>query len=91
MSSKRHELTDGEWRLFRKFLPTGRPGPVRKNDSKVMNGIFLVLRTGIPWRDLPERYGPYTTCFNRYNRWSRNGIWARIMEGLLAVAHGDER
>ena len=90
MSSRRHELTDSEWQLLKKFLPTGRPGPVRKNDRQVMNGIFLVLRSGIPWRDLPERYGPYTTCFTRYNRWSRDGTWSRIMEGLLAVARGDD-
>ena len=54
-----------------------------------MNGIFFVLRTGTPWRDLPERYGPYKTCFNRYNRWSRNGIWASIMERLQRLAGGD--
>ena len=50
-----------------------------------MNGIFFVLRTGTPWRDLPERYGPYTTCFSRYNRWSRNGTWAAIMEKLQGM------
>ena len=55
-----------------------------------MNGIFLVLRSGIPWRDLPERYGPYTTCFNRYNRWSRDGTWSRIMEDLLSLARVDD-
>ena len=54
-----------------------------------MNGIFFVLRTGTPWRDLPERYGPYTTCFNRYNRWSGNGTWASIMERLQRLAGDD--
>ena len=90
MSSRRHELTDHEWQLLKQFLPTGRPGLVRKNDRRVMNGIFFVLRSGIPWRNLPDRYGPYTTCFNRYNRWSKDGTWARIMEGLLSVARGDD-
>jgi transposase len=45
-----------------------------------MNAIFYVLRTGIPWRDLPERYGPYTTIYNRFHRWSRKGIWKGIFE-----------
>lgn len=90
MSSRRHELTDQEGQLLKQFLPTGRTGPVRKNNRRVMNGIFFVLRLGIPLRDLPDRYGPYTTCFNRYNRWSRDGTWARIMEGLLSVARGDD-
>ncbi len=55
-----------------------------------MDGIFFVLRTGTPWRDLPERYGPYTTCFNRYNRWSRNGLWEKIMSKLQELAEGDD-
>ena len=49
-----------------------------------MNAIFYVLRTGMPWRDLPERYGPYTTAYNRFNRWSRRGIWKRIFDTLAA-------
>ncbi len=55
-----------------------------------MDGIFFVLRTGTPWRDLPERYGPYTTCFNRYNRWSRNGLREKIMSKLQELAEGDD-
>jgi transposase len=41
------------------------------DDRRVINGVFYVLRTGSPWRDLPERYGPYTTIYNRYNRWAK--------------------
>ena len=54
-------------------------------DRKVMNGIFFVLRTGIPWRYLPELYGPYSTCYNRYNRWSKNGTWLLIVERLQSL------
>src|SRR3954454_2773372 len=43
----------------------------RTDDRKVLNGIFFILRTGSPWRDLPERYGPYTTAYNRFNRWGK--------------------
>jgi len=52
----------------------------------VLNGIFWVLWSGAPWRDLPENYGPYTTCYNRFVRWRRAGIWDQIMEAM-AVAH----
>ena len=54
------------------------------------NGIFFVLRNGTPWRDLPARYGPYTTCYNRYNRWSKNGIWASIMGELQRLTGDDD-
>ncbi len=86
MSSQRHDMSDAEWEILRTVLPRKHQGPRRRNDRQVMDGIFFVLRTGTPWRDLPERYGPYTTCFNRYNRWSRNGTWARIMQALQDLA-----
>ena len=53
-----------------------------------MNGIFYTLRTGAPWRDLPERYGPYTTVYNRYNRWAKAGVWSRIFGALRARSPG---
>ena len=54
------------------------------NDRRVLNGTFWVLRSGAPWRDLPENYGPYTTCYNRFVRWRQAGIWDQIMEALAA-------
>lgn len=51
-------------------------------DSRGLNGIFRVLRAGSPWRDLPERYGPYTTIYNRFNRWAKAGVWVRVFETL---------
>lgn len=83
----RFDLTDAEWTIIAPLLPgaegrkNGRPRP---DDRKVLNGIFFVLRTGTPWRDLPERYGPYTTVYNRFNRWAKAGIWLRIFELLAA-------
>ena len=56
------------------------------NDRRVLNGIFWVLRSGAPWRDLPDNFGPYTTCYNRFVRWRRAGVWAKIMNAL-AGAH----
>jgi transposase len=64
-------------------MPKARKS-VRADDRKIMNAIFYVLRTGMPWRDLPERYGPYTTAYNRFNRWSRRGIWKRIFDTLAS-------
>ena len=58
----RYDLSDTEWAVIGPVLPEGGPGPKRKDDRRVLNGIFWVLRSGAPWRDLPERYGPYTTA-----------------------------
>jgi transposase len=65
----RYELSDFEWTAIKPMLPNKTRGVRRVNDRRVLNGIFLVLRSGAPWRDLPENYGPYTTCYNRFVRW----------------------
>src|SRR3546814_5306593 len=49
---------------------------------RILNGIFFILRTGSPWRDLPERYGPYTTVYNRFYRWAKAGVWINIFNSL---------
>ena len=64
-------------------LQSGRPGSC--DDRRVLNGIFWVLRSGAPWRDLPVCYGPRTTCYNRFVRWRRAGVWDRIMDSLAAA------
>jgi Putative transposase of IS4/5 family (DUF4096) len=58
----RYELTDHEWVAIKPFLPNKPRGVPRVNDRRVLNGIFWVLRSGAPWRDLPDNFGPYTTC-----------------------------
>ena len=80
----RYELSDYEWTAIRQMLPNKPRGVRRVNDRRVLNGIFWGLRSGAPWRDLPENYGPYTTCYNRFVRWRQAGIWDQIMEGLAA-------
>ena len=79
----RFELSDEEWALLEPLLPKSRK-TARVDDRKIVNAIFYVLRTGMPWRDLPARYGPYTTAYNRFNRWSRRGIWKRAFERLAS-------
>ena len=79
-----NELTDYEWHTIKPFLPNKPRGVRRVNDRRVLNGIFWVLRSGAPWRDLPESFGPYTTCYNRFIRWRRAGVWGGIMNALAA-------
>ena len=79
----RFDLSDEEWAILAPLIPAARRSR-RVDDRRIMNGIFFVLRTGIPWRDLPERYGPYTSVYNRFNRWSARGIWGRMFAALAA-------
>jgi transposase len=67
----RYELSDSEWATIKPLLPNKSRGVRRVNDRRVLNGIFWVLRSGAPWRDLPVCYGPRTTCYNRFVRWRR--------------------
>lgn len=82
----RYELSDDEWTVIRPMLPNKSRGVPRVNDRRVLNGIYWVLRSGAPWRDLPAAFGPYTTCYNRFVRWRRAGVWGCIIDAL-AVAH----
>jgi transposase len=80
----RYELSDYGWTAIKPMLPNKPRGVQRVNDRRVLNGVFWVLRSGAPWRDLPETYGPYTTCYDRFVRWRQAGIWDQIMEALAA-------
>ena len=73
----RYELNDREWCVIEPMFPNKPRGVPRVNDRRVLNGIFWVLRSGAPLRDLPESYGPPTTCYNRFVRWRRAGVWDR--------------
>jgi transposase len=83
----RHALSEIEREFIQPILPTNSRGVPRVDDRRVLSGIFWVLRCGAPWRDLPERYGPYTTCYNRFVRWRCAGVWDRI---LIAISHRDD-
>jgi transposase len=76
----RGELTDTAWAKIAPQLPAaGRPGGRWRDHRTVINGIMWKLRTGAPWRDLPDRYGPWQTCHDRYVRWRRDGTWDRLL------------
>ena len=78
----RFDLNDKEWAIVEPLLPTDVRGKPRVDDRRVVNGIFYVLRTHCPWRDLPERYGPRMTVYNRFNRWAKRGVWAPVFAAL---------
>ena len=78
----RFDLSDEEWAVIEPLLPKQGRSPKRQDDRRVLNGIFYILRTGAPWRDLPARYGPRTTVYNRYARWGERGVWKGIFDGL---------
>ena len=80
----RYDLTDFEWKVIQPLLPNKPRGVKRVDDRRVLNGIFWVLRSGSPWGDLPERYGPPTTIYNRFNRWSGRRLWTDILDALVA-------
>ena len=84
----RYDLSETEWRLIEPLLPNKPRGVARVDDRRVINGIFYALRTGSPWRDLPSRYGPYTTVYNRFNRWAKAGVWLKVFDVLAAGSPG---
>jgi transposase len=82
MRKQLYWLSDAEWKRLEPLLPRGRRGAHRVDDRRVISGIVHMLRSGARWRDCPPEYGPYTTIYNRFNRWSRQGLWFEMFEAL---------
>lgn len=82
MSKHLYWLDDRSWSAIEPLLPRGRRGAHRVDDRRVISGIMHMLKTGARWRDCPAEYGPYTTIYNRFNRWSRQGVWEDIFYSL---------
>jgi transposase len=84
----RGDLTDGQWERLEQLLPSGKkPGRPRTwTHRQLIDGIRWRTRTGAPWRDLPDRYGPWDRAYDLFRRWQRNGTWKRIFEQLQAEA-----
>lgn len=89
MNQRRYELSDFEWSVIQPELPNKPRGKARVDDRRVLNGIYWRLRTGSPWADIPERYGPPTTCYNRFVRWQKLGVWDRLFEVVSKAYEGD--
>ena len=84
----REELTNPQWERLRPLLPPQRPrtGRPARDHRTILGGILWVLRTGAPWRDLPERFGPWATAWSRFRRWTASGVWSRVLEALQRSA-----
>ncbi len=83
---RRHELTDDQFARLEPLLPPQRPptGKPNRDHRTILNGILWRLRTGAPWRDLPQRYGSWQTVYSRFRRWQQSGIWDRVLAALQA-------
>ena len=80
---RRGELTDEQWELLKGLFPPRRAhGRPRCDLRQVLNGVFWVVRTGAPWRDLPARYGPWQSVYHWFNRWRGDGTWDRVLQQL---------
>lgn len=82
--NKRYELTDEQWVLIEPILPkrTATTGRKPKDPRQMLNGIVWILHSGAPWRDLPERYGPWQTVYEYYRNWRDEGTFDRILSAL---------
>ncbi|XXZ51989.1 IS5 family transposase [Streptomyces cavourensis] len=88
----RGDLTNAEWSRLKPHLPgTGQRGGRWASHRKVINGILFRERTGVPWRDLPSRFGRWKTVYERHRRWSADGTWDRILRAVQADADAEGR
>lgn len=81
---RRHELTDEQWEKIKGHLPgkAGDPGRTAMDNRLFVNAVLFVLKTGIPWADLPGRFGKPNTVWKRYDRWATAGVWERVAKAL---------
>ncbi|QDV34388.1 hypothetical protein ElP_22740 [Tautonia plasticadhaerens] len=81
---RRFEMDDERFRRIVHLLPgkPGDPGATAKDNRLFLDAVLWIARTGAPWPDLPARFGPYDTAYQRFNRWAKKGVWARILEAL---------
>ena len=81
---RRHEITDDDWKRIEHFLPgrLGDPGVTARDNRLFVNAVLWIAKTGAPWRDLPERFGPWNSAWKRFDRWSKKGVWEQVFEAL---------
>ena len=90
--ARRYEMTEQDWRRVEPHLPpatTRRGGRRFRDHRQVLDGILWVLHTGAQWREMPDRYGPWSTAYRRHARWSSDGTLARILDALRAELDGE--
>lgn len=84
--ARRHELTDAEWSLVEPHLPPRSRGRAWADHRRTVNGVLFWASTGLQWRDLPERFGPWQTVYERFRRWRDDGTWATLLGALQRSA-----
>jgi transposase len=85
MASSLFWLSDEAWAAIEPHLPKNQSGARRVDDRRVISGILHVLKVGCRWCDFPADYGPSTTVYNRFNRWSRRGFWLKLLDALAGA------
>ena len=81
---RRHEIPDEQWNRIKDLLPgrRGDPGVTARDNRLFLNAVLWIAKTGAPWRDLPERFGPWNSVWRRFDRWAKKGVWERIFRQL---------
>jgi transposase len=79
---RRYELTDEQWTLIETLMPKPRPGGRWNDHRTTLNGMMWVLKSGSPWRDMPERYGSWKSVYHRFQRWTSDGMFEKILDRL---------
>lgn len=80
---RRHAITDDQWKKVEDLFPAnGKRGGQWKDHRLMLDGMLWILKTGVPWRDLPERFGPCKTVYDRFSLWTRQGLWGQILDRL---------
>jgi len=89
--SKRYALTDTQWERIKDLLPgqAGQPGATAKDNRLFVDAVLYRYRAGIPWRDLPARFGDFRVVHTRHSRWSESGVWQRVFEALAQDADNE--
>ena len=82
-------LDDQQWAVIEPLLPMNQPGARRTDDRRVISGIIHVLKVGCRWQDCPDCYGPPTTIYNRFHRWSARGVWRRLFAALIETGQDE--
>lgn len=79
-------MTDAEWALIEPQLPVAATGPLPRRVRDQFNGVLWRFRTGSGWRDVPDRYGPWSTIYSRFSNWAKAGVFQDLMTALIAEA-----
>lgn len=90
-NTRRGEMSNQQWEQIKPLLPPHKPhtGCPAKDHRLIINGILWILRTGAPWRDLPERYGPWSTVSGRFYHWRKAGLWQQMFALLQEEADAE--